>query len=384
MNNKKTAIAWLCLKYEGKGPPMHAAFLGLDDNKYRKVCIYLKKNSDKANELERHNIKTFYLSEKKFFRVFNFAVVFKLSRILKQEGIKILHCQRHQAAVYGAFAARIAKTPLVFVHVHGLNRSKSFRRRLINWLALGKTTKIIAVSQAVRTDILECNWSIRPEQVVCLNNSIDWPRFANASIGKERAKEMIGLKPDSFVFGTVGRLAPTKGFSVLIKAFSRVKKEMPNSELVIVGQGRLQDKLSAEAAETGFKESIHFFGYRADVEKILQAMDVFVMPSIAEGMPGALLEAMAAGIPCIATNVGGIPEVLEQGTLGKLVKPADEKELGEAMLDFAQAGATNKQVIDEARERIKSEYNHSVIIKKLEDIYETEYKMLTPCSRDLL
>ena len=265
MKKDRITIGWLCSRYEGDAPPMAHLMLGLDPQKYRVICIYLKKTSDAVNFLEEKGYKAFYISRKEYFRVFNLLSVWKLAKILKCENVDILHCQRHQATVYGSIAAKLAKTPVVLAHVHGLNRSKKGRRKLINSIVLRWINKIIAVGQAVRLNVLNNNPVVRPERVICLNNSIDYKRFAETSVSKQQAREDIGVKEDAFVFGTVGRLAPTKGLSHLIQAFVKVKREVPNSELVIIGDGRLRDELCAEAAETTVEGSIHFLGYSCTV-----------------------------------------------------------------------------------------------------------------------
>jgi len=375
LKKDKITIGWLCSKYEGNAPPMAPVMLGLDPQEYRVICIYLKKTSDVVNFLEEKGYKAFYISRKEYFRVFNFLSVWKLAKILKCEKVDILHCQRHQATVYGSIAAKLAKTPVVLAHVHGLNRSKKNRRKLINSIVLRWINKIIAVGQAVRLNVLNNNPVVRPEQVMCLNNSIDFARFAEISVSKQQAREDVGVKEDAFVFGTVGRLAPTKGLSFLIKAFIKVKKQVPNSELVLIGEGRIRDELRTQAVEAGVGDSVHFLGYRTDVEKLLPAMDVFVMASVAEGMPGALLEAMAAGVPCIVTRAGGLPEVLNNGEFGTLVAAEDADALAEAMIKSAAQPERNRpEITEKAKRRILDEYSHDVIIQRLENIYETEYK----------
>jgi glycosyltransferase involved in cell wall biosynthesis len=372
LSQEKITVGWLFLKYESNGVPMQRLIGGLDPERYRIICIFLKKTSDATNTFEEKGYKAFYISRKKSFRVFNLAAVWKLYKILRQEGVSILHCQRHQATVYGSIAAKLAKTPVVFAHVHGLNRSKKLRRKLINYFVLKWNNKIIAVSQAVKEDILRNNYAVRPKQVDCLNNSIDYKRFANVSITREQARKIIGMDNDSFIFGTVGRLVPTKGLPYLIQAFAKVKEKVPNTELVLIGKGRLKDELKSQAVEAGIGDSVHFLGYRADVEQILQGFDVFVMASVAEGMPGALLEAMAAGLPCIATKVGGIPDVLDNGKLGRLVKACDVNALAEAMVSLAKKPDLTS-TIHEAQRKVQEYYSHDVIIKSLENIYETEY-----------
>lgn len=374
----RITVAWLCLSYSGKKPPMAGLLFGLDSERYRKICIYLKKPSDAPNCVEEYGCKPFYISRKKRFRIFNLAAIWKLSRVLRREQVDILHCFRHQAVVYGTFAAMIAKTPIILSHVLGLNRSKKARRRFINRIVLRRVSKILTVGEAVRDDVLKCNAVVRPDQVISLNNSIDYDKYAEVPLTREQIRKELGLDMDSFVVGTVGRLVPTKGQSCLIRAFAEVKKSMPASELVIVGDGSLKEALCREAGRAGLEKHVHFLGFRPDVERILKAMDVFVMPSVAEGMPGALLEAMAAGLPCIATSVGGIPEVLGHGRFGALVPPENENALAESMKKAAETIETSfSNMRKEAKRRVLEEYSNDVNTPRLENIYETEYKAVS-------
>ena len=375
MDNSRKTVALLCLKYEGGLPPISGPFFGLDSAKYRKICIYLKKGSNAPNPVEEKGCRAFYVSSLQAFRLFNFVAIWKLSRILRAERVDILHCHRHQATVYGAIAAKIAKTRVVLSHIHGLNRSKNPRRKFINLLVLRWVKRIIAVSELSRQDVIKCNRHVKPEQVVCLNNSIDCKRFSEVSVSRYEIRDIPGIGRDEFVFGTVGRLVPTKGLPFLLKAFALTRRRVGRGKLIVVGDGRMRDELKDFADELGLADHVHFLGYRKDVEKLLRAMDVFVLASIAEGMPGALLEAMAAGVPCISTAVGGIPDVLESGRFGTLVEPGDENALAKAMIArVTEPSGEGADAIDVSRAEAMKEYDHSVVTKRLEMIYETEYE----------
>ena len=371
MKDGKIVVARLWHQYKGGVPSRTPVILGINPQKYQTIFIYLMGNSDEPSYFELKGYKTFYISRKKNLRMFNLWTIWKLTGVLKQEKVDILHCHLHKASVYGATAARVAGVPVVFSHVHGLNRSKSWQRKLIN----RKINKKLAVGESVRKDVLESNPFLSPEKVVSLGNSIDYGRYNQVEISKQQAKEDIGLKADSFVFGTIGRLTLTKGYSYLIEAFARLKEQIPSAHLIFVGEGRLQNELEQQAAETPYADSIHFLGPRSDITSILKAIDVFVLSSIAEGLPRSLLEAMAARVPCIGTKVGGIPEILADGEFGYLVSPKDDDALAEAMMKIANISEQEREkLIKKAWQRVADEYSHEIVRKKLENIYETEYK----------
>jgi len=345
--------------------------MGLDAQRYRTICIYLTKNSKQSNFFDEKGYKTFYVSNRQSLRTFNFLVIWNLAKILKTEKVDIIHCHKHKSMVYGTIAAMIARTPLIIAHVHGLDRTRNWHRRLINFFVMKRVNKILTVGEAVRDDVLKNNPSISPEKVYSLGNSIDYSRFANVSTTKEIAKRRLGFAPDSFIFGTVGRLVPTKGQIYLINAFAKVKQLVPSAELILLGDGRLRKQLEKQAAETLYADCIHFLGYRDDIPELLKAMDVFVFPSVAEGFGRGLLEAMAAGVPCIGTKVGGNSEILGNSEFGFLVSPENENALAQVMIKVAKMPEPERtNIIERGKRRVKDEYIHEVVRKRLASIYD--------------
>jgi glycosyltransferase involved in cell wall biosynthesis len=246
---------------------------------------------------------------------------------------------------------------------------------LLNFFAFKKVSRIIGCAESVRDDVLRNNPLLRREKAIALENSIDFERFANASITKAEAKSKLTEVPaDAFVYGTVARFGPYKGHSVLVKAFERVKKQMPSAHLIFAGNGPMRQEIHRQAAKASLDDSVHFLGRRDDIPSLLRAMDAFVLPSVgSEGMPLAILEAMAAGVPCIASSLSGIPEVINDDDVGLLVPPGDDSALAEAMTALANAPEQKrKALIEKARERVRTNFNHDVVKEKLANIYEME------------
>jgi len=374
MKDGKIVVARLWHRYGGDIPSRAPIILGIDPPKYQTICIYLTKNSEKPNFFEEKGCKVFYVSRKKFLRIFNPWAVWKLSRILKHQKVDILHCHRHKPTVYGVIAAMLVGTPVVISHVHGISRAKNLRRKLANFFIFKRVNKIVTVGEAVRKDVLKTNPFVQADKVVSIGNSIDCDRYANVSLEKPQAKEALNLPQDSFVFGTVARMSPAKGHIHLIRAFARVKQQIPSAHLVFVGDGRLRNQLEAQAAKTA-PESIHFLGRRDDVPELLRAMDVYVHPSIgSEGLPRALLEAMIAGVPCIGAAVGGIPEIITNNETGFLVPPKNDGALAKAVIKSAKMSeAKRDNLVEKAKQRVRDLYTHEIVIKKLQRLYEDAY-----------
>jgi len=345
--------------------------LRLDRKRFNILFVFLRGDAGERNSLAEAGYKVLYLSNARRINAFHFSVLFRLVKILKEHKVDVLHCHAHKATVYGAMAAALAGTPVVLAHVHGLGRSRNLRRKLTNLLLFRRVDRIICVANSVKEDVLRSNWCLPAGKVTVLENSVDYERFANVSVSKADAKQMLGMPADAFVFGTVGRLAPTKGLSYLMEAFGKVKKHKPSAHLVLLGDGPCRADLEQQASGISCQDSVHFLGHKSNIEQLMRGIDVFVLSSVAEGMPRAILEVTAAGVPCIATTVGGIPEVLDAPGTGRLVPPADANALAEAMITLARAPEPELQaLIERARERIRTKFSHDVIKKKLENIYE--------------
>jgi len=347
----------------------------LDKKRFNVIFIYLSSYGVEKKLIEEAGYEVFFLSNFKRVNSFRFSILFKLVRILKKHNADILHCHRHKPMVYGTIASVLAKTPVVLSHVHGLDRSRYLRRKLTNFLLFRKINRIIGCARSVRDDVLKNNPSVCPEKVIALENSVDFDFFANVSITKvEAKKKLIGVPTDAFVYGTVARFGLYKGHSFLIKAFERVRKKVPSAHLILAGDGLLKEEIQKQAAKASLDDSVHFLGRRDDIPKLLRAMDAFVLPSIgSEGMPLVILEAMAAGVPCIASSLSGIPEVIDSSDVGFLVPPRDSDALAEAMITLANAPEQKlKGIIERAKERIRTNFNHDVVMKKLGNTYEME------------
>ena len=374
MKDGKIIIARLWPRYNGGIESRTPVILGINPQKYKTICVYLNRNSNEQNFFEQKGINTFYVSKKRKFPVFNILAIWKLSKLLKREKVDILHCHKHKPTVYGTIAAKFAGVPVIISHVHGLNRSRNFKRKFMNRFIFKRVSKIVTVGQAVKKDVLRANPSVCADKVFSLGNSIDYGRFADVKISKEQAKKNIGLPEKSFVFGTVGRLVPTKGQAFLLEAFAKVKQKKSEAELIFIGKGRLESQLKEKADKMGLADSVHFLGKRSDIPQILRAMDVFVLPSIAEGLPRSLLEAMAAGLPCVATVVGGIVEILGDGEFGLLVPAENAQALAKAMMKFIVMPELEKNnIIEKAKQHIRDCYTHKVVIEKLQNVYEDAY-----------
>ena len=369
----KIRIALFWTKYDGSTTSVNDLIWGLDPSRYDVLFIYLRGRGAAENAFEKAGYKVVHLTRKNRVPSFSIPIVRRLTHTLKEHGVDILHCHTRIPTMYGTIAGWLAGTPIVLSQVHGLKRTRNLRRRLVNLLVFRRTARILCVAEAVRQDVIKTNWRMNPQKLLVLENSVDYERFAKASMSREEARGKLDVSAEDFVFGTIGRLVPTKGLPYLLDAFAIVKQQVPSAQLVLLGEGYSRADLEQQAARMPCRQAIHFLGHRPGVEGLLKGLDAFVLSSVAEGMPRAILEAMAAGLPCVATKVGGIPEVLNDPSVGFLAPPRDATALAQRLIEVARMASPERAAIGTAaRERIRTCYSHEVIQQKLAQIYERE------------
>jgi glycosyltransferase involved in cell wall biosynthesis len=349
--------------------PLENLVFGLESNMFSQVICYLRGDNDKHTEFAAWGHKVITLnSAATSKRGFQPAVVFKIARIIKERKIDIVHCQRHKPTVYGTLAALLGgNRARVISHVRGLNRTRNFRRRLLNRALFKRIACIIAVSDGVREDIVKSNSISVSKKVVTVYNGINVEPFVNSGLTRKQAKTRLGLPgKEGFVYGTVGRLVETKGQKVLLKAFAKVYEKYPESWLILAGAGRLESELKVLARDLDIHERVVFLGFRTDIPEIMRAYDGFVLPSIAEGLPGALLEAMATGIPVIASRVGGVPEILNSPGLGVMVSPSSVHELSVAMEQLRSMDEVKRNEVGKAsRQRVLEQFTTEKMVSAM-------------------
>ncbi len=373
LEDGKITVALLWKAHDENATSVNDLAGALDGNRFEVIFIFLGAVTSKT-WMEEAGHEVYYLSDKRRLGFLNPARVLRLAKILRRHRVDVLHCHNHKANVYGTLAASLAGTPVVLAQIHGLRRARNLRRKITNLMVFRKARRILAVADAVKQDVLSSNWGVPREKLAVLENSVDYERFARSTISRSQARQMLGVPPDGVIFGTIGRLAPTKGFSYLLDAFCRVKREVPSSQLVFLGDGPSRSELEQRAAATPFREAVHFLGHRPNIEQLLRGMDVFVLSSVAEGMPRVILEAMAAGVPCVCTSVGGIPEMLDDGTLGSLVPARDSEQLAAAMVEWANRPEQERTAhVEKVREYTRRHYSHDVLTDRLAQLYEDEF-----------
>lgn len=255
---------------------------------------------------------------------FDVSCIRKLAQFCHQQRVGLIHAHQYGPFLYGELASRIAgQIPVLFTE-HGRDYP-DFRRPkrvLANRILLRRRDRIVAVGKYVR-DALVQNEGLPLNRIDVIYNGIDCKAYATAQSQRLSVRAELGLDDSYLVIVQVARLNHLKDHATALRAMALLVPERPQARLVLVGDGEERPALEKLTVQLNLQENVIFAGMRKDVDRFLGAADVFLLSSISEGIPLTLLEAMAAALPCVATRVGGIPEVVIEGETGLLVEPSD-------------------------------------------------------------
>lgn len=253
----------------------------------------------------------------------------RLRALVRERGIDIVHTHLPYAGV-GARLTVPRRLPLVHTEHNTWARYRP-TTRLANRATIGRNSTVIAVSEAVAASIRVPIWARRHPEVRVIIHGIDTGGARQGPDARDHARALLGLPSDALVVGTVGNLTDKKAHDTLLAAFAATRARVPEAHLVIVGDGPLREKLETLASSLGVADHVTFAGSRGDVFELLPGFDVFALSSRHEGLPIALIEALASALPCVCTTVGGVPEVVVDGREGLLVPPADPEAFSSAL-----------------------------------------------------
>ncbi|MEP6911182.1 MAG: glycosyltransferase, partial [bacterium] len=306
----------------------------------------------------------------------------KLASIMRNERPNFVQTWLYDATIVGRLAQKITRRPVLLLNTlqstdyeaetisaYGLSSSRINLLRLIDtWTARLTNALYLPISQTVADSYLR-QLGLPREQVRVMYSSIDRSSLACEEGGAEHLRQALGIPADAFIFLNVGRMDLSKGQAHLLRAFARVAAADSRAHLVIVGDGFLRPELLRLAGELGVLERVCLPGQRGDIGAFLEMADVFVFPSLVEGLGLAPIEAMMMGLPCIASSIGALREVFDDGETGILVTPGSENQLTAAMLAFAADPVRCKALAAAARESAMRRFDSRASISQWEEMY---------------
>jgi glycosyltransferase involved in cell wall biosynthesis len=287
---------------------------------------------------------------------------FRLKQIIRKKEIQIIHANTRVTQVLAHFLSRGSSRPYLAT-CHGFFKKRFFRLRFPYWGA-----KVIAISAQVKEHLVE-DFKIPAQGIEVIHNGVDAERFREQGTEhRGQSKKELGLG-EGPVVGIIARLSEVKGHAYLIQAMRLVRAQVPDAQLVIAGEGSLKKDLIALAGSLGLREHIFFLPNTADTRKLLSVMDVFALPSLHEGLGLALMEAMAAGVAVVGSDIGGIKSLIQHRHSGLLVAPGDAQGLAEAIVELLKDAQKRKLFAQSARELIVRDFSQEEMISKTEGVY---------------
>jgi glycosyltransferase involved in cell wall biosynthesis len=288
-----------------------------------------------------------------------------LVRLLRRERIDILHSHKFGANMWGAVLGRLASVPAVVTHQHAGSYERQPLRALVDrWLVAGWSDVFLTVSRDARRRMIEIE-GIDPEKVRLLPNGVADPRPSGADVRAE-----LGVAPDAPLVGTASILRPEKALDVFVRSTALLAPAFPGLCVVVAGRGPEEQRLRALVRELNLDQTVRLVGPRTDVPDVVAALDVAVCCSDYEGAPLSVLEYMAAGKPVVATRVGGIPELVDDGVHGLLVERRDPVGLADALARLFRDGTLRARLGEQARARQRREFHIDVMVSRVQALYE--------------
>ncbi len=292
-----------------------------------------------------------------------YAAVVRLRRMIRKEAVDIVHAQTRVTQVMGTLLSRMTLATYCST-CHGFFKPRWHRRVFPCW---GKA--VIAISPAVR-EHLKNDLCVAENRIFLISNGVDVEAFPLKNGDEKRALRKAWQLPEGPLLGIVARLSDVKGHPVLIKAMPAILARFPDARLLIVGEGKMEGVLKREVVSLGLEQRVIFSPVVNRTADVLPLLDVFVLPSLQEGLGLSVMEAQAAGLPVVASRVGGLTSLIEDGRTGRLVDPGNSEQLAGAIIDLLANPQEAQAMGWQARVFIEREYSAEQMARRTVEMYE--------------
>lgn len=354
----------------GPGKTILETYRFIDQNRFRlQLGIFLRQgeaqDSPFIREAKRIGMPVLFITG---LHQYDPRMIFRVNELVKNQRIDIVHTHEVKSDVIAYLASRIQPVPIITT-LHGWI-GNNLKGKV--FIALDKRIaryfdRAIAVSRQIEQDLLEAG--VPQNKIHLLHNAIVVENYRRKGL-RGVLQEVIGRPVESPVIASVGRLSLEKGHADLIDALALVKKTGHKVSLVLIGDGPERANLVRRIENHGLQEAVHLPGYVQAPQRLLEEVDLMVLPSHTEGLPNAALEALLMEVPVLATRVGGTPEVIIDGETGRLVAPRSPSELADGILEFLASPESWKQMARRGKKMVQTHFDFRARTRKLEVIYE--------------
>lgn len=345
---------------------------GLDPEQFESHMGCLNKVGPLLGEVTSRGIPVSEYKTKNLYNLGAMNARLRFARYLRQHAVELVHSYGFYSNVFAIPAARFARAPVVIASIRDCGEALTTTQNRVQKMFCRMADCILTNAEGVRTWLLDQGYPAGKIQVI--RNGIVRSRSADGRpAGKLRWE--LGLAADTPLVAVLSRLNPMKGIEYFLEAAVAVSRRFPAVRFLIIGGanynggGSYKCEIEKHAADLGLGSRVIFTGFRTDVREILQEINVTVLPSLSEGLSNSLLESMAAGVPAIATRVGGTPEAVEDGTTGLLVPPRDSGALAQAMTLLLESPELARSFGEAGRRRVDTLFSIEKMVHQTETLY---------------
>jgi glycosyltransferase involved in cell wall biosynthesis len=363
------------------GPAIHTILLtaGLDSEKFESTLVTGVEGEYEGNMLDlaaAKGVKPVIIPQlrRNIDPVGGFIALFKLYRLMRREKPHIVHTHTATAGLLGRLAARLAGAPVVLHTFHGHVLHGYFgplRSKALVWMerTLARLSdRIVTVSEGQRREL--AGYGIATlEKITVIPLGFELEDLLACESHRGELRRELGLAEGNKLIGIVARLVPIKNHRLFLQSAKAVAEAVPQARFLVVGDGELREDLEAYACDLGLDGQVLFTGWRRDLARLYADLDVVVLTSINEGTPVSLIEAMAAGVPVVATAVGGVPDVVVEGETGHLVEAGDVKGTAEAIIELLRNPEKAKEMGSAGRKAVYPRFAARTLLANVEGLY---------------
>jgi glycosyltransferase involved in cell wall biosynthesis len=326
----------------------------IQKTRYNLSVGFLKKRGKIADELEKAGVPVYYLGSP-----------WRLWRFLRKEEIQLLHTHLYRANILGRVVGGLAGVPIILSSQQSIDSWKRIYHTWLDGLSSRFAHSIIANSHAAEK-ILVVREKIPAKKIKVIYTTID-----TATFSYNRDRPAIGKNGSTVTIGCVARLHPEKGVQYIPLIGQQLKEKIPRLKMLVIGDGPWRAKLEKTIGHLGLSENIVLLGWRNDIKDLLSAMDVFFLPSREESFPRGILEALAMARPVVATDVGGVGEIIRDKLHGLLVPPQNPAALAEAILWILENKGEARAMAERGRDRVREYFSLDRMMKETEELYSS-------------
>lgn len=331
---------------------------GLDRSRCAPAVAALTLSDDLRRKLTALDVAFTDMALRGAFKASTLRSLVSLGNLARRQRVDLLHGFLYQGNIVTAAVSQLGGAPYV-TSVRNMDRWKTTLQRQISRIAHAGASRIIFNAEASREETIAAE-SIRRERTVVIRNGVDVPEGDRVPPPPDRAPTAA----------CIGSLSAKKGHAVLLDAFSIARKSLPQARLLLAGDGPLRERLAWRAREHGLEAAVEFLGHREDIGAVHAAADVVVLTSLEEGLPNALLEAMAHGLPVVATDVGGNREVVEHEVTGLLAAPGDRDAVAQALVRLLTDRDLAARMGAAGRERVRRHFGLRAMLDAYMQLYD--------------